>query len=248
MYNHFKNKETMRNTVRNTMLACLLAGAACCQAQPVHPLPPQPPVPGMCPNPPQPPGVPPGTRKLEALTSLSGKLTAYEANDHYEYDAFVLQTAEKNVSVKFPAHLAEQLMKAAAKGAQLTVNGTADWTPEGEVFHLYSVKVGDKVITDTPPAIAETPQADVLSDFKGVITGLNHDRRGMVNGVIIDSKLFVAFPPQAVEQLMGSLKTGKSISGSSVQHARPTGVVTAQNMQVSQARTVTIDDQTYLVR
>ena len=48
---------------------------------------------------------------LQQLTAINGKVTGYLANDRYEYDALTLQTGSNQVNIKFPAHLASQLMR-----------------------------------------------------------------------------------------------------------------------------------------
>lgn len=185
---------------------------------------------------------------IVALSAVSGKVLAYTTNDHYEYDGFTLQTSEKTILVKFPAHLGEQVMKSATKGASVTINGTLESSSEGERFQMYSLKAGDKTIMDTAPTGTEALQADVQKDFSGKITELSHDARGMINGFIIDGKTLVELPPPAVEQLIGYLKTGMTLSGTVMQHGKRPGVITVQNMEVARARTLTIDGQTYLVR
>lgn len=230
----------MKSTIKTTVMALLLAGAAVCQAQPGQP--------GPNGKKEAPRGMRERRPSIEPLSALSGKIIAYNTNERYEYDGFTLQTADKTVTVKFPPQMGEQLMKSASKGAQVTVNGTSETTPEGELFRLYSLKSGDKTIVEAPVSGNEAPPANVLKDFSGTISELSHDRRGMVNGFVLDGKLLVELPPQAVEQLMSSLKTGTAISGSALQGTKPQGVVTAQNMQTARARTINLAGQTYLVR
>ncbi len=190
----------------------------------------------------------PPQQALKALTSISGKVVEYNANDRYEYDGLTLRSSEKNIAVKFPPHLAAQLMKAAAKGAEVSINGVYDETPDGPAFRLYSVKAGSTTITDTPPAVEQTPPVEKTANFSGSISDLNHDQRGMINGIVLNSKTFIALPPPAIEQLGTSLKVGTQLSGTGVQRPTHPGVVLAKNIEVTDARTLSIAGQTYLVR
>jgi hypothetical protein len=233
---------------RSALVAAVLLSALWCRAQQpgMNPAPPPPaPVNGAPGNPP-PPGLRPAG--LTQLVTVSGKVIKYVANDRYEYDGITLQNNEKTMNVKFPAHLGAQLMKAAPKGSELTLSGTYDNSPEGAFFRFYSLKNGDSVITDTPPPIDQAPPAKQFKNFSGTISGLNHDQSGVTNGVIINGKMLISLPPPAVQQLAVYLKTGEKISGTGVQRIPPSGVVTAGNLEFTDARTLSISGQTYLIR
>lgn len=236
----------MKNLMkRSALVALVLLSALCSQAQQPGLTPPPPPAPAG-------PGAPgPGPMRpagLAQLTTINGKVVDYVANDRYEYDGFSLQTSDKTVIVKFPARLAAQLMKTAEKGSSVTVSGAMDDGPDGSTFRLYSLKAGSNTVTDTPPAGEQTPPAETFKNFSGTISDLNHDQKGMINGVILNGKTLVSLPPPAIEQLASYLKTGTELSGSGVQRALPEGVVLAKQLDLTDARTLSIGGQTYLIR
>ncbi|WDF56133.1 hypothetical protein [Mucilaginibacter sp. KACC 22063] len=236
-----------------TLTAAVLLTAYHVNAQPPvngqPPVAPPPPPAAPAPQPGLAPSLPgaPGPQAVQALTNISGRIVEYSVNDRYEYDGFALRTADKTVAVKFPAHLGSQLMKAAAKGSQVYVSGTYDETPEGTAFRLYSLKAGGNTITDTAPPVDQTPPVEQIRNFAGTISDLNHDQRGMINGVVLNSKTFVSLPPPAVKQLAGYLKVGTSLSGTGIQRPVPSGVVVAKSYDLTDARTLSIAGQTYLI-
>ncbi|PLW89923.1 hypothetical protein [Mucilaginibacter sp.] len=138
-------------------------------------------------------------------------------------------------------------MKAAPKGNAISVNGTYDVTPEGTAFRLFSLKAGSNTITDNAPPVDQNPQGEQVRNFSGTISELNHDPRGTINGVVLGSKTLVSLPPAAVEQLAGYLKIGAQISGTGIKRPVPSGVVTSKNVDVTDARTLSVSGQTYLV-
>jgi len=238
----------MKNGFKKTaLIAAVLLSALWCRAQQPGELPPPQFPPARVSGNSAPPHIP-GPAGLTQLVSLEGRITNYTANDRYEYDTFALSTGDKTITVKFPAPLAAELMKAAPKGASATISGNYDESPEGTIFRMYSLKKGSNVITDAPLPVDMTPPADKMQDFSGTISDINHDPRGMINSVILNGKTIVSLPPPAVEQLAQYLKTGVSLSGTGIQRAVPQGVVTAKNMNFTDARTLSIRGQTYLIR
>ncbi|ASZ12111.1 hypothetical protein CK934_14650 [Chitinophaga sp. MD30] len=195
----------------------------------------------------RPPGRP---APLAQLTTVSGTIVEYIANDRHEFDAFRLQTGGKNLIVKFPPHLGAQLMKMAGKGNTVTVEGTLDTKPDvdSDVFSFYSLKSGGNLIIDTPAPLMQPPGSEQLINFSGKISDLNHNHRGMISGIVLNGKMVVSLPPPAVEQLAQYLKINTELAGTGIKRPVPAGVVVENNMGLLDARTLSIGGQTYLVR
>lgn len=233
----------MKGKIKVTVLtAMVVISGLYCSAQQPGPVPPPPPPAGPAMTP------PPKVNPLEQLTTLTGTVLTYDANDRFEYDGMDLREKDQNVMVKFPAHLGRQLFSAAPKGSTVTVSGTLDETLEGKVFRLYSLKADGKTITETAPAMPETPPAEELKDFSGTVSAVRRDRNGRVNGIVLNKNLVVMLPPPAVDQLSAYLKDGVTLSGTGIVHGVPEGVVIAGNMKLTDARTLSIDGKTYLIR
>jgi len=250
--NDLKRKVSMKIEMKKSaMTIAVLLSAVSCFAQAPTATPPPPPAaingpmpgPGRMQEDPNEPSTP-----LIQLYSISGKVVCYLANERREYDGFTLQTSNGLITVKYPADLGQQLMKTSPKGSVITVNGSYDNTPDGQLFRFYSVKVGDNFITDTPPPVDQNPPAEQVKSFAGKISELNHDQRGMINGIVLNGNTLVALPPPAVEQLAPYLKTGTEIAGTGVKRNLPAGVVTEGNLDFTDARTLSIGGQTYLIR
>lgn len=234
--------ELKKITVAVAITLCATAGYAQQPGQLLPPPPAPPHRPGMAPAPPVRPGA------VTQLTTLDGKILEYTTNDRREYDGFTFQSSGSTLAIRFPAHLAAQLLKVAPAGSSVSLGGAQDETPEGPIFHLYSLRKGETVVSDNVPAALPDPATERTKDFKGNITELSHDRRGMINGLILSGKMLINLPPAAVGQLSQYLKPGISLSGTGVQRAKPAGVVTADNLDTVDARTLSVSGNTYLVR
>ncbi|MDP9080316.1 MAG: hypothetical protein M3O71_23060 [Bacteroidota bacterium] len=243
------------------IIACIVFTGlwSCAQVPPAGtPPPPQAPVnraalippPPLGPGQPQPaPAGPQANRGLQQLTAINGKVAGYLTNDRYEYDGLTLQNGSTSVTVRFPAHLGAELMKAAQKGSTLTVNGFYESSSLGtNEFHLVNAKAGGTVITNLPAVLTATPQAEEQKSFSGAITDLRRSRDGVLNGVVLDKNQVIELPPPAAEQLQGLLKSGEQISGTGIKITPQAGVVMAQNLQQVRPQTLTVNGQTYLVR
>ena len=188
-------------------------------------------------------------RGLTVLTSVSGNVVAYIANDQNVYNAFTLQTANQTMTVRFPDHLGAQLMRDAKKGESITVNGFIDTDPQGmNVFHLVSAKAGGNQIIDTPPALPVVTDAPELKNYDGTISDFRKDMQGNINGVILNSKEIIELPPHVSAQLQGMIKTGEKILVTGFKMVPPAGVVMARENSVINPQTITLNGQTYLVR
>ncbi|TWR30941.1 hypothetical protein FPZ43_00210 [Mucilaginibacter pallidiroseus] len=186
---------------------------------------------------------------LKVITTISGKVIAYVANDRNIYDSFNLQSGSKMVNVKFPDHLGSQLMRDAKKGENVVVNGFSQTDPSGvAVFHLVSATASGNQITDAPPAAPAKTNAPELKNHESTISSFQKNAEGNVNGIVLNSKEIVETPPHIMEQLQGILKVGQKISLTGFKFMPPSGVVMASSNTVIRPQTITAGGQTYLVR
>lgn len=114
---------------------------------------------------------------LKVLTSLNGKVIAYQTNDRYIYNSFTLQNGSQAITVRFPEQLGKQLMSAAAKGKSVTVKGFTDNGPDGvNVFQMASLLVGGTQIADSPPTVPIAPVNAQSGTFTGKISDFKRDQ------------------------------------------------------------------------
>lgn len=186
---------------------------------------------------------------LREITTYKGTVMAYAANDHFEYDSFTFKTFSKTYSVKFPAHMAEKLMKLAGKGKTVTVNGVAETDPQGvQAIRMATIETGGTVLSDTPPAIPanETQPEDKM--YSGKITELLRNREGRINALIVNNTLLLSFPPHIMEQLGSVVKSGESVDVFGFARPARSGVVSTRKLSRIEAKTLKIAGKTYLVR
>lgn len=242
------------NTLCKTGIGLLLA--FCVMSGTFGQIPPPPPTAGVNPPPPGAPGMGPVREpgrgpggQLQQLIAVSGTVTDYLSNDRYIYDGFTLQNSGQTLTVRFPAHLAEKLMRAAKKGAAVSVQGFYEVSPDGaNEFHLVNAEAGGSVLTDMPPAAPATPPAEVQQQYSGTIKDLRRNRDGVADGILIGDKEVVDLPPGVSAQLQVLLKPGLAISGTGTKVVLPAGVVMARDMETIRPQTITINGQTYLAR
>lgn len=186
---------------------------------------------------------------LRKLTTITGKVVAYTANDRNMYDGFTLDNNGKTIAVRFPGHLGAQLMHDAQKGQTITVNGFTDTDPQGKSsFRMVSATANGSQIVDLPPAPPIVTAAPKLKNYESTINQFRKDREGRTTGVILNSKEIIELPPHVTEQLQGLLKTGEKIAVTGFEVNPPAGVVMAGNNTLINAQTIAINGQTYLVR
>ena len=200
------------------------------------------------PPPPPPPGGP-AAYPLQQLSRVAGTIQAYTANDREEYDGFTLHNDGGTVAVRFPAHIAGQLMGTAKPGTPIEVQGFYETTPEGlNVLHLVDASAAGQTFYDTPPAPPAAPPVDTSGQFSGTITDIHKDVRGLVNGLMLGSKQLIELPPGIFEQLQDYLKPGTAISGSGIRVNPGPGVVLVRSLERFHPQTLTIGGRTYMVR
>lgn len=245
----------MKSQIKKTAITAgftLMSIATFAQVRPTDNVPAPPTrVPGEMPPPPAPQrgGLERG-HALKVLTSLNGKVIAYQTNDRYIYNRFTLQNGSQVITVRFPEQLGKQLMSAAAKGKSVTVKGFTDNGPDGvSTFQMASLSVDGKQIVDTPPSLPIAPVSATSETFTGKINEFKRDQGGAIRGLSLDSKVEIDLPPHAIEQLQPLLKAGDKVKVTGIKDTPPSGVALETGAPtVIHPETIAINGQTYLLR
>lgn len=246
----------MKNQIKKVAItACLavMSGLTMAQVRPLNNLP-VPPAEGPVEIPPPPPGryhrSPERGQVLKMLTTLNGKVIAYQTNDRYAYNSFTLQSGSQVITVRFPEQLGKQLLNTAGKGEAVTVKGFTNNIPDGtSAFQMVSLSAGGTQINDSPPAAPISPVTAEAGTFSGSISELKRDQGGAIRGINLDSKVQVDLPPAAVEQLQPLLKTGDKVKVTGFKDTPPSGVALAAGAPtIVHPQTIEVDSQTYLLR
>ncbi len=195
------------------------------------------------------PGAPDLMQEAIKLTTLNGTVSRAIANDHFEYNGFVLKTAAGEVLINYPSHLGEQIFNKAKSGTNVKVSGFYRANREGtNEFHLVMIDINGDVITDGPPAPPAFPVAQQQKTLTSSIKELRYTTNKEVNGFVLNSGEVVGIPPHIAYQLGTQLKAGEKISVTGFLEPKRQGVVYSQNIVQVKAQTLTINGQAYLVR
>ncbi|GAB4022336.1 hypothetical protein GCM10028773_34680 [Spirosoma koreense] len=186
---------------------------------------------------------------MVALTTLSGTVQQFTANDESVLDGLTLNTGSKTVAVQFAPHLGQAIQTTGKAGSQVTVTGLADVTPEGTtVFRLVSLSNGRTVVTDTPPAAPAVRSAPTSITVKGKVIDYSLDRQGQVNGLRLSDQTLVRVPPHVAAQLMTIAPKGTAISVDGYVCPIGEGQVRLQKQTILDASLITANGQSFLVR
>lgn len=192
---------------------------------------------------------PPQPSGMVALTTMSGTIQQFTANDESVLDGLTLNTGSKTVAVQFPAHLGQAIQAAGKSGSKVTVTGSSDTTPEGQsVFRLVSLTNGQTVVTDTPPAIPAALPTPTPITVKGKVVDYQIDRQGQVNGIRLSDQTLVRVPPHVATQLTTLAPKGSTISVEGYVHPIGEGQVRLQKQTIVEASQITVNGQSFLVR
>ena len=190
-------------------------------------------------------------RGLTSLTTVSGTVGQWVANDDAILDGFTFSgSANAPTTVKFPPHLGQQVQKAIKPGSSISVTGFMDKNPRGEsTFNMVSVTAGKTVIANTPPAAPATPPpAPTLTTVSGKISDYRLGRDGRVNGLVLDDKTVVRIPPHVAYQLTNLATKGSTVTVQGYGKNLRDGQVQLEKTNILNASVLTINGQQYLVR
>lgn len=183
------------------------------------------------------------------LTTLSGTVIKAIANDHFEYNGFLLKTGGTEVPVNYPAHLGGQIFSKAKAGTPVKVTGFYRINPEGKNgFQLVNVDVNGSIITDAPPALPTVAVNQQQKTISSAIKTLRNGRNQEINGFELNSGEVIGIPPHIATQLGTQLKAGENVTVTGFIEPKRAGVVYSQNVVQIKAQTLTINGQAYLIR
>ncbi|GAB3995225.1 hypothetical protein GCM10028807_34830 [Spirosoma daeguense] len=186
---------------------------------------------------------------MVALTTFSGTVQQFTANDESVLDGFTINTGSQTVAVRFPAHMGQAIQAATKAGSKVTVTGSSDTTPEGiTVFRLASLTSGKTVLTETPPAAPATLPTPTPTSVKGKVVDYQLDRQGQVNGLRLSDQTLVRVPPHVATQLVSVAPKESTISVEGYVHPIGEGQVRLSKQTIINATQITVNGQSFLVR
>lgn len=200
---------------------------------------------------PKPPVEDPGPRNqsLMPVTTIQGKVVKLKANDDFTFDGFYLLTGSDSLLVKFPAHMGSQIKPMVKTGSQISVSGVTENPPSGtKELKMVTLTAGDKTLTESAPATSTTAVQETTMTGNGKVSTLQTDRQGTVNGIFLDNKTLLRFPPHIGAQLGNLASKGTAVSYSGSQKAKSDGEVQLEDYKIIRCNTLTVNGQQYLVK
>ena len=193
-----------------------------------------------------------GRGGLTSLTTVSGTVGQWTGNDDMILDGFTLtgSSSTSATTVKFPAHLGQQIQKAVKPGSSVSVTGYTNKGRDGESrFNMTSLTAGKTTVFDTP-AVRPAPPTDApaMVTETGKIADYRLDRGGRVNGLVLDNKTVIQVPPHVVAQLTTLATKGVAITVQGYPKILRDGQVQLTKTNILRASVLTINGQQYLVR
>lgn len=207
---------------------------------------------------PAPPIPPPGPPRVDRewvgkpgkMKNLKGTIQAYNSNPHLDVNSLQLKTTDGETTVvEFFPHTAQAVMQAAPIAAPVELAITTRPNDEAVVYRLVSIKnlnSGAEVVMRNLPPPPEVPgynienfnlkNPDVVTNNNGNIVAL---RKG---------DLFFHFKPRAVDDISGLIKSYHDFSLQAVRRGDHLGFVNIKHDKVYIVLSITINNNTFLVR
>ena len=188
-------------------------------------------------------------KALQQVTAFSGQLVSWTNNEDYLYDGFYLQTLNYKYLVKFPPNKANQLMMAIKTDSIITVKGVEKAYPYTQKeIKLVAIIVSGKNIYDSILFKKDLPAIEEFFQGQANIKKLQKDRRGKINGFILDNNTVLRMPAHVAKDLTRVAEIGTKISYTGIRKGLHFGEVAAVNDTIIHCKTITINKIQYLTK
>lgn len=187
---------------------------------------------------------------LEKQRSVSGIITAYKYNPHFDINAIQLKTTGTGIiTIDFRPHTAKAVMRIGGLGQSVTIGFTLHPNDEVVGYQLKQIKNNrtgiSQVLQDLPPP-PDIPN-HAAENFRLDNPVLIMDQYGGIVGMRKDSLLF-HFKPGLVDDIAPLIKESHKFGLTAVKRDSNLGFVNVQHDKVFIVISVTIDNKTFLVR
>lgn len=206
-------------------------------------------------NAPKPPHLggigPKGENIKHESVEYTGKISSFATNPDKAYDSFVIDVQNEQKSIKFPPHMASQIMKATKVGDTVTVYGESHVTPENTThIHFKKLSKDGNEISEVKPAFKlPSLSTQTSTTVEGTIKELRKGPKGDINGAYLNDGTIVHMPPKESETLAALLKVGDNIKVTGT--LKPTdeeGFVYTEKVKIIKASSVNYNNQDYSLK
>jgi hypothetical protein len=167
----------------------------------------------------------------ESQEVIRGAIESFHKNDHDDVDGLVLK---RGVTVRFPPHMGKAVTELAAIGDEVQIRVERVTRPRGEVvLEVRRIEHdGKAVVVEGPPRGPKgkagpkgEPGHDARMKVEGVVAELLTNPKGDVDGLKLDDKTEVKFPPHLGAELKAMAKPGEKVLVAGRRHVTPKGDV-----------------------
>ena len=182
---------------------------------------------------------------IQQVTTFTGKITNKLSNNDFMFDAFELEANGQTYFVKFPKQLGQQIQ---SMGNNVTVKGVTNSNREGQQdIRFVSIESGNKVVYNTKPARKIESQEEKFINSKGKVSDFRINKRGEVDGLIVNSNTVVNVPKKALTQLYSMIQKGNEISYTGYIKGTKDGEVQLEKYTIVKPTTITVNGIEYLL-
>ena len=182
---------------------------------------------------------------LQQVSTFTGKITNKLSNNDFVFDAFELDVNGQTYHVKFPKQLGKQIQ---SMGNNVTVKGVTRTNREGlQNIKFVSIESGNKVVYNTKPTRRMEPQEEKYTNNKGKISDFKINRRGEVDGLIVNNNIVVKVPKKVLSQLYSMVQKGNEIAYTGYIKGEKDGEVQLEKYTIVKPATITLNGVEYLL-
>ena len=196
------------------------------------------------------PGHPPPPR-LEQKKTIQGIVQGYKYNTHLDINALSIKTSSEGIiTVDFRPHTAKAVMDAAAVNDLVEVRYSLQPNDESVGYQLHQVRNlnnGSTINADELPPPPRVPPNQSAETFFIKNPVLITDQYGGIAAIRSNHSLF-HFKPGQVDDISSLIKNSHELNLLAVPRGDQSGFVNVNNDKVYIVISITINDQTFLIR
>ena len=184
--------------------------------------------------------------QLQQVITISGTVAEWTYNDDFEYDGLYLNTGNANILIKFPPHLAQQIL---ALGNRLNVSGELRQNPEGlQELKMNSMSGNGQTIYDQKPVSKPASTQEPFVNGEGKVKQTQINKKGETVGYILENGVIIRIPPHIARQLSQIVQTGATMGYTGFQKSLNPGHVQAFDYKIIRVQTISVNGTQYMIR
>jgi hypothetical protein len=203
-----------------------------------------PPLPGGPPGRPSPPGP-------EKMRVVRGTVEGFKTNTHLDVNAIQVKTSQAGViTIDFRPHTAKAVMGIAALHHTVEIQYSLRPDDESVGYQLHKItdiKTGNSVNVDELPPPPRVPPGQSAENFQVKDPQLITDQYGGI-AAIRSGHLLFHFKPGQVDDISSLIKNSRELNMLAVSRDSQSGFVNAEGDRVYIVISITINNQTFLIR